>query len=356
MAFIDRTKIAIPEHEVEELKPLALHNLFDGRKNPTSIPIISYRCGCVVIDLIVPRALFNNNLEEPMVEDWDKIVAYIQHHCKSKFLLINSSAIAKAKVWYLELGKNILIPIKYCLYNLIKKLSKCLAKYKTTIQHKQYVNETGYKGSKTAFLIKKRDLGFYDKTAKELSNGYAYNKNNQSLFKWLLEQGWQVLRYEVKMCDSATVKQTLKAFGIKPTFKDVWDSQTNNKFLLHFFESIKQTMPPTKSKDEILMKQIHTARQADVSMLDICVKVGMDVLERTFGATDVKNAFITPSDKAKGKKAEMAYMALRKKRVKTNQFFKDKKEYVIRHIEKAITGLTPIRVNKETGEIQGVLK
>lgn len=126
--------------------------------------------------------------------------------------------------------------------------------------------------------------------------------------------------------------------------------------MAHFYEPIKQTVPPAKPPKASLMKQIHTARQANVSINDICAKLGMDVLERMFGATAVKKAFIMSVDKVKGKKAEVAYGALRKKRKVTNKHFKDKKEYVIRYIEHAITRLTPIRVNHKTGEIEGGIK
>ena len=352
----DRTKIAIEEIAVTETKQYALQNLYDGRKNPTDVPVIMRRNGYIVIDMSVPRALFGNTLEEPKLEDWDTIVAYIKRQLQYKFLFVQEKDIESAAIWYLELGKNILIPAKYCMYSLISKLGRSLTKYKTTLQRKQYVNETGYKGSKTAILTDKRDVGFYDKTTKELANGAYHNRKNKNMFAWLLEQGWQVLRYEVKMCNAATVKQTLRSFGVSPTFKAVWWSQIDNRFLAHWFEPIKQTLPPTKPKKESLMKQIHAARKANVSLNDICAKIGMDELERTFGATALKAAFITAEDKVKGKKSEVAYGALRKKRKATNRYFKDKKEYVTRHIENAITQPIPIRVNMETGEIEGVLK
>lgn len=182
----------------------------------------------------IPRALFRNTLEEATTEDWEKIVAYIQRHLRSKNLFVSSYDIAQAAVWYLEWGINILIPTRYCLYNLIKKLELCLEKGKTTLLHKQYISAAGYKGTKVAIVTDKRGVGFYDKTAKELANGVAYNRYNKYVFQRLLEQGYQVLRYEVKMENSATVKQTLKSFGIHPTFKAVWDNQINPKFWLIF--------------------------------------------------------------------------------------------------------------------------
>lgn len=355
MALIDRTRIAIPEAEIKELRPCALACLDTTYKNPTNKPVIAYKFGCVVFDLSIPRALFDNTIEEAKDEDWDKIVNYIQKHGLSKGLIIEKTSIASAGIWYLEIGKNILIPIRYCLDSLLKKIAKCLAKRKDRIQRKQFVNETGYQGSKTAILINKRDIGFYDKTAKELSNTAAYNKSNRVLLRWLLKEGWKVLRYEVKLCRSDAIKQALRTCEIGFTFSDVWHNQADRKLLKYFFEPIEQTVPPAKSRKEILMKQIHTARLKKVSIRDICIKVGLDTLEREFGATTLKNAFVRWEDKIQGKKTEMAYIALRNKRKAINKHFKDKKEYVIDRIKKFITELEPIRINKEADIIEGVL-
>lgn len=355
MALIDRTRIAIPEAEIKELKPCALECLDTTYKNPTNKPVIAYKFGCVVFDLNIPRALFDNTIEEAKEEDWDKIVNYVKKNGLSKGLIIDETSIANAGIWYLEIGKNIFIPTRYCLDSLLKKIAKCLGKRKDRIQRKQFVNETGYQGSKTGILNNKRDIGFYDKTAKELSNTATYNKSNRILLKWLLEKGWKVLRYEVKLCRSNEIKRALRICEIGFTFSDVWHNQTDKKLLKYFFEPIEQTIPPAKSKKEILMKRIHTARLEKVSIRDICIKVGLDTLEREFGATTLKNEFVGWEDKIRGKKAEMAYIALRNKRKAINKHFKDKKEYVINRIKKFITELEPIRINKEADIIEGVL-
>lgn len=355
MALIDRVRISIPETEIQELRPRAIVNIDTTYKNPTNKPVIAYKFASVVFDMNIPRALFDNTIEEAKIEDWDKIVNYIQKYGCLNGLNIEEKSIANARIWYLEIGKNILIPNRYCIYNLLKKIAKCLVKRMEKIQTKQFVNEIGSQGSKTAILINKRDIGFYDKTAKELSNTATYNKSNRILLKWLLEEGWKVLRYEVKLCCSDMIKQALRSCKIGFTFSDVWHNQADKKLLKYFFEPIEQTVPPAKSKKEILMKQIRTARIENISMRDICIKVGLDTLEREFGATTLKNAFIGWEDKIKGKKAEMAYIALRNKRKAINKHFKEKKEYVINRIKKVITELEPIRINKETGDIEGVL-
>ena len=175
MAYIDRVKLAISADQVKEMKSFALQNLYDGRRNPTHIPIISYRNGYMIIDLHVLRALFENSIEEPILDDWSLIVEYIQKYCRQKHIDVSEQVIAEAGMWYLELGINILIPIRYCLNNLISKLSKSLTKFQTTVQRKQYVNEFGCKGEETSFYIEKRSVGFYNKTAKELANVAGYN-------------------------------------------------------------------------------------------------------------------------------------------------------------------------------------
>ena len=181
---IDRIKIAVKLEDVEELKYGALGKVWDGRKYPTDRPIFSYRhsWGILLVDMSVPRSLFNNTLEEATAEDMGRMVTHIQVYARERGLYIPTGAILYADVWYLEIGKNIILANKYSLYNVLLKLGKCLAKRKNWVGKVWYYSNVGNMGLKVCLRNKEREVCFYDKTTKELVSGGKYKKENQVIF------------------------------------------------------------------------------------------------------------------------------------------------------------------------------
>ena len=92
---IDRIKIAVNLEEVKELKAGALNYPYDGRKSPTDKPVFLYRkdWGKLVVDVSVPRSLFNNTLEEATTEDMEAIVSHIQEYARERNLDISKGPI-----------------------------------------------------------------------------------------------------------------------------------------------------------------------------------------------------------------------------------------------------------------------
>lgn len=355
--MFDRIKIAVKEEYVKELRHGALFNLRDGRKGPTSVPVFSYKreWGVLLIDISVPRTLFNNTLEEAKVEDKGKLVWAIQSYAKERDLNISNWAILNADVWYLELGKNIILSDKRSILNCLFKLGLCLAQYTNWIGKVRYYSNEGNTGYKVCLRNDSREVCFYDKTTKELVSKARYNTTNQKVFSKLLTDGYRVLRYEVKFFKAAAIKRELGFFHSGRTFDDIWNTKLIQEILTHFWEDIEDTLPYVRNRKAGLIKSIQTAVQNGVSCNDIVSKIGFDYLEQQLGATILKQLLISCKDKVTRQSRKVSYGNLRTKRSDLKSKFKTKKEYVAQKISQYLQEMKPIRFNKETDEVEGVL-
>lgn len=354
---IDRIKIAVELEDVQELRHGALKYVWNGQKYPTDIPVFSYRKSweVLIVDVSVPRSLFKNTLEESTAEDMDKIVAHIQKYAYERGLYIPAEAILNAEVWYLELGKNIILDSKRSLYNCLLKLGLCLVKRANYIGKTWYFTNEGNNGFKVCVRNEGREVCFYDKTTKELALRGGYNTENKKIFHKLLVDGHKVLRYEVKFYKSASVKSELKFFGSQRTFKDVWNASLVQDILTYYWEDIEETLPSVRVRKAGLIKSIQTAVQNGASCADIVSKIGFDYLEQKLGATTLKQLLMPCEAKIQGKTREVSYGTLRKKQQDIKAKFKTKREYVAQKISQYLTEMKPIRINQETGDIEGVL-
>ena len=288
--MIDRIKIAVKLENVQELRHGALNNLWDGRKNPTAVPVFRYRRweGELLIDISVPRTLFGNTLEEATVAHKDELVSKIQIYAKERGVNIPKWAILNADVRYLELGKNIILPIKHNLHNCLLKLGLGLAKRTNLIGQVCYFSNIGNDGLKVCVRNEGREICFYDKTTKEISAGWEYNKENQRIFTKLLTNGYKVLRYEVKFLKGSVVKKELNFFGSGRTFNDIWNAELVQEILTYYWDDIEYTLPSVRNRKAGLIKSIQAAVQNEVSCADVLFKIGFDYLEQQVGATILK--------------------------------------------------------------------
>lgn len=354
---IDRIKIAVNLEEVKELKAGALNSSYDRRKSPTDKPVFLYRkdWGKLVVDVSVPRSLFNNTLEEATTEDMEAIVSNIQEYARERNLDISKEAIFYADIWYLEIGKNIIVSHKYSVYRLLLKIGKCLATGMNWLGQVRYLSATGNRGLKVSLRNEGREVCFYDKTTKELVSGGKYNKNNQKVFKKLLEDGLKVLRYEVKFFNSSSVKRELKHFGSGAKFKDIWSKKLIENLLLQYWINVAKTIPSVRLRKAGIVKSIQIAVRNNVSCADIVSKMGLDYLEQMLGATLLKQLLLPCENKIKGKKYEVSYGQFVKKMREIRKKFHFNKEYIVKIMDRYIQENRPIRFNKATGDIEGVL-
>ena len=356
MSYIDRVKIAVPLKDVKELKYGAFTHINDGRKHPTHVPvmIVNKKWDVLIIDISIPRSLFNNTLEESSPKEFPKIVGIIQKYAKSYGIYIPSYCITGAAVWYAEFGKNMPLSCKYNMANLLARIGKTLALRKNWLGKVWYFNNQGNTGLKVCVRNQEREICFYDKTTKELVSSGEYNRSNQQVFQKLLEQGYQVLRYEVKFFNHGVMKRVCAKYGQMARFDSIWESGFVEQLLADNWREIEAGIPPASSRKHGLIKSIQTAVLNGVKLKDIMVKFGLDYLERELGSTLLKQVLLPIGIRKRNKSQEATYSDLRKQRRSVNGKFKAKKEYVLQKINQYIGEMMPIRLKPETDYIEGV--
>lgn len=148
--MIDRIKGGIEPENVKELWPGAIEALKAQRiKNPHNKPVVSYHSKKqqVVFDVAAPRCLFGNNLAEATDADLDELVTAIQCEFTRNGVDVPKEAIYNAQIYYLEYGKNIILPITTSMPALFKRFGKGLTKGYNALEFHHYRKDRrdGYK-------------------------------------------------------------------------------------------------------------------------------------------------------------------------------------------------------------------
>ncbi len=355
--MIDRIKGGIEPENVKEMWPGAIESLKAQRiKNPHNKPVVSYHSKKqqVVFDVAAPRYLFGNNLAEATDGDLDELVAAIQYEFTRNGLDVSKEAIYNAQIYYLEYGKNIILPITTSMTALFKRFGKGFTKGYNALEFHHYRKDRR-DGYKVGISLDNRDIAFYDKTTKEIFGKSLYNKENKEIYCKLLEQGKKVLRYEVTFYNSPSVKANLSKFkqcGGKFTLREVWDSKLARELLVSFSSEVLNNLPPAGYAKETELRQIKEAIRGGFSTSDILIYKGLENLEKKLGANTVKEMF-NPVEKryAGEKKQYMQYGAVKKKQEKLGEYFKTRRDQTIRKIKRTIKDFKPIRVDMRTKEI-----
>lgn len=308
-----------------------------------------------MIDVCIPKTLFGNSLEEVTREDLDKLVQRLQEEAEDQYgIFISQDSLFHAEIWYLEYRKNVILPIRYCLFNLLDKIALCSGWRTQDLTKVKYISREGNKGYKVALHTDDYEICFYDKTTAAIFNGTGQDKE---IFRSLFKQGFQVLSYEVKLFNKSAITRKLKPH--KPlhsfTLQDVCDQGLAQQVLWSHWEEIEKTIPMVRLSTAQLQKSIYQASLNGGSMKDILLKWGVDELERKFGSTRLKHLLVPTGSKMGNKRRENQYAALKKKRQALKSLFKNRKEYIVQKISSYLKEFKPIRYDHQTGDIQGVL-
>lgn len=345
--MIDRIKGGIEPENVKELWPGAIEALKAQRiKNPHNKPVVSYHSKKqqVVFDVAAPRYLFGNNLAEATDADLDELVAAIQYEFTRNGLDVSKEAIYNAQIYYLEYGKNIILPITTSMTALFKRFGKGFTKGYNALEFHHYRKDRR-DGYKVGISLDNRDIAFYDKTTKE----------NKEIYCKLLEQGKKVLRYEATFYNSLSVNTNLSKFkqcGGKFTLREVWDSKLARELLVSFSNEVLNNLPPAGCSKETELRQIKEAIRGGVSIRDILIYKGLENLEKKLGANTVKEMFNPIEERYAGRKKQyMQYGAVKTKQEKLGEYFKTRRDQTIRKIKRTINDFKPIRVDMRTKEI-----
>lgn len=355
--MIDRIKGGIEPQDVKEIRKGSIELLKEDKiMNPKNKPVVSFHRlkRQFVFDVAVPRCLFGNNLAEATDEDLDKIVLEIQEAFERNGLELPKEAIYNAKIYYLEYGKNIILPIDICLLALFKRLGKCLTKGYNAPEFHHY-RKGRQDGYKVGVSNAGKDIGFYDKTNKEIVSKSKHNNLNKEIYCNLLKEGKQVLRYEVSFYGSSAVNSYLSKFkkcNWKFTLRDVWDSKLAYQVLVSCLGDVVNNLPPAGRSKETELRQIDQAIKQGVSASDILQYTGLTSLERRHGAYTIKEIFNPIEKRYGGQKARYGqYTEAKNKQKELSGYFKPRREYLIKRIVRTVNNFRPIRVDDKTNEV-----
>lgn len=355
--MIDRMKGGIEPQDVKEIWTGSIELLKEDKiMNPKNKPVVYYhrQKHQFVFDVSVPRCLFGNNLAEATEADLDKIVLEIQEAFRYKGLDVSKEAIYNAGIYYLEYGKNIVLPINVCLLALFKRLGKCLTKGYDAPEFHHY-RKGRQDGYKVGVSNAGKDIGFYDKTNKEIVSKSKHNHLNKEIYCNLLKGGKQVLRYEVSFYGSSAVNSYLSKFkkcNWKFTLRDVWDSKLAHQVLVSCLGDVVNNLPPAGCSKETELRQINQAIKQGVSASDILQYAGLTSLERRHGAYTIKEIFNPVEKRCGGQKAQYGqYTEAKKKQKELSGYFKPRREYLIKRIVRTVNNFRPIRVDDKTNEV-----
>ena len=286
--MIDRMKGSIEIAEVKELRVGGISAVMWGNsentKNPKNSPVVYFhnKMKQFVFDVAVPRALFSNNLEEAKDEDLERMLLIIQEAFNNKGLGISLESIANSNIYYVEYGKNIILPLKYCLAALFNRLNKCLVKGFNHLEYRQYIKD-GIRGCKLGIVNDGRDISFYDKTSKEIVGKSPYNAKNKCLYEKLLSERKRVLRYEITFYRTEAIKRYLSKFKkINGGFrlKDIWDSHLINQVLVSYWNEIEDNLPASMCPKEKELRQLDKVLKEGVPFSDAVMYKGLEYYEK----------------------------------------------------------------------------
>ena len=346
----DRVKFAIPIAEIKEAREYAIKNLNNDayKKNPTNKPI--FRCffneQVVMVDVCVSKMLFHNNLEEAAESDFDLFISKIQGYAYAKGLIISKNTMAHAAVWYLEYGKNILLPNKYSMPLILTKLRAALDKKGNTYEVAKYSSKVGNKGFSVSLLTEGKKSIIYDKTTKEI---YASkDPKNKTVYQQLLMSELQVLRIEIKYFHSADVK---KAFSTKLrkaniTLADIWNGNLAHNTIQDWWEGILANIPHRYSRKSQIMKYLNQTVENNVSIQDTLIIYAFNDLIAKFGSIALKQMLMPIRTKLYSKARQQQYSAIQKKIKKYQDIFSNGKNCVISKITEYINNFIAIRLER----------
>ena len=316
-------------------------------KNPGKSPVLHYRWANKVLlfDVCVSETLFGNSFEEHNEQDINQFADCVRRYAKRKYhLAFSNQDVKNAQCWYLEYGKNIVLPVKYNQEVLLQQIGRCLAKGAQTLTNVKYYSSVGSFGREVALYTQSYEQSFYNKTAKELFIGC---KQNKTLFAVLLKKGHQVLRFEVKFFKHRFIHAALTKFkpGIHTfTLQDVWNLQLEKDYLLFKWKQIAGTIHYGSYSSASLEKAIYQAIQMNVPLKDIIYKVGLMELHKKFGATGLKRILCPTLLNPQTQKNTNQFATVKKQSQRLRGLFPYQKTYIVQRVSDTLERFIPIRI------------
>lgn len=195
------------------------------------------------VEFSVAKMLFDNNLQEVVEADFQKVVDRLAERLLETGLLIKKRDIINAVVAVVHPSKNIILSEGYTASLVAKELSKINLNKKFDLTKTTFRNDgqslQGYTIShsvvfydKIADLAKNKKRAIdKDQTPQQLSLFVAIKKNIPSL---------EVLRFEVRICRKQKLDAVLRKLGFSKdaTFKDIFKKDVCQKIVRFYWDTL----------------------------------------------------------------------------------------------------------------------
>ena len=192
------------------------------------------------IEFSVPKLLFGNNFDETEEADFNAVLEKLLRKLKDMGIYTLRFNLANAKVSAVHFSKNIAFTDYTTSSSIIRELAKIDLTKKLDLTRTKFKNE----GHSLQYYAKSFSVVFYDKIKDlKMPKGRAVEQDNAlqlNLFEDLNKKPLEILRMEVRLCDTRKMKSIFARLSIPEdlTFQAVFKQETAKKVLNLYWQDI----------------------------------------------------------------------------------------------------------------------
>ena len=193
------------------------------------------------IEMNAPKILFGNNICECSDEQLPTLVKLLQQFLISKDIQVSIPDLYNAQVVSLHIGKNIILPTGFNVAFILNELAKADMKRYWDFSQVNYINN----GQAMKFHSTHFELTLYDKLkeVQQKSPHRCIEEDGcyQNIPLSLSIDSTQLLRFEVRLCNSKQIQRIFKVLDILAdglTLKNIFNSAITQKINTYFWEKL----------------------------------------------------------------------------------------------------------------------
>ena len=230
--------------------------------------IMSVWVRTVDIQLSAPKLLYQNNLDELIESDFERVVGALADRLLRMGVVVAPQHLIDAEVRAVHYSKNIELKGGYTAQYIIRELGKINPNKHFDFARARFLND----GENLYMHTKAHEFVIYDKIsdlAKDQKRAIdkAQTSYQQSLFEPLNRQK-EILRLEIRLCHKRKMNTVFKKLGLKenPTCREVFSLEKSTKVINYYWDtmiagqSAALFVPSPTPKD--LLNQVLIARKS----------------------------------------------------------------------------------------------
>lgn len=195
------------------------------------------------IEFSIPKLLFGNNFDEVSEGDYSDLIEKLRQKLRDMGIMVFSEQLENARVTTIHYSKNFVFTDYITASSIINELSKVDLTRKLDLNNTHFRND----GHALYYYARSYSIVFYDKV-KELHTPEAravekdrdiqlglFNEFNKD------KKPFEVLRMEVRLCNTAKLKSVLRAVGVDDkniTLRALYSLDTAKKVLNLYWDTI----------------------------------------------------------------------------------------------------------------------